>query len=86
MKLINKIKTKFKKPRYAWIICHTRATDYVYFGPFYSYKELDEFYSIPANKNIQSNLQLLILPTTPPDKYWYNPLEGLYETDPYLFD
>jgi len=84
MKLFNKLKRN--KPRYAWIIAHTRATDVVYFGPFYSYKELDEFYSIPSNQLIQRNLHLIILPGTSPDKYWYVDMDGLYASDPYLFE
>jgi hypothetical protein len=43
---------KNKSP-YQWILHHVRATDRVFFGPFESYEELDEFYeTIPKAQQI----------------------------------
>jgi hypothetical protein len=86
MKLLKKLFSKRNKPEYAWIIAHHRSTDVVYFGPFYNYKQLNEFYSDPANKQIHRNLHLIILPGTSPDKYWYTNLNHLYASDSYLFE
>lgn len=87
--MINKIISKFKKApqkNYSWIICHTRATDHVYFGPFKDYAEVDSFYnSVPQAQRIQYNLQIMISPNCPPDQWWHNPLDKLVAIQPELF-
>lgn len=71
---------------YSFIVHHTRATDRVFFGPFNSYKELDQFFADPKNKNIHCVVELLISPNCPKEQYWYNPQEYLLENHPYLFE
>lgn len=72
-------------PDYQWIIHHCRSTDRVFFGPFKNYEEIDKFFEDPKNKGIQCAVELLISPTCPKDRYWYNPNEYLYEHHSYLF-
>lgn len=76
------------KPRYQWILHHVRATDRVFFGPFDSYQELDEFYeTIPKAQQIQCCVELLINPfVCSSDNWWYNPMEELMENNPELFE
>lgn len=75
------------KPKYQWILHHTRSTDRVFFGPFDSYEELDEFYTtIPKAEQIQCCVELLINPfICAVDEWWYSPLDQLKEKNPELF-
>ena len=75
------------KPKYQWILHHVRSTDRVFFGPFDSYDELDEFYqTIPEATRIQCHVELLINPfVCEPNKWWYNPMDELKENHPELF-
>ena len=84
-------KSKFKKQNqrqnYAWIVRHARATDVVYFGPFYSWQEVDSFFQDKAMDNgVQGNLELLISPNSPPSKWWYNPYQNVVQECPQLYD
>lgn len=86
--ILNKIfKFRSNQPDYAWIISHSRSTDVVFFGPFYSYKELDQFFnSNPESYRIKSNIQLMITPTCSPSKWWYNSIDQLMQDHPHMFD
>lgn len=92
MKIINYIKTKFFKApisnevHYSWIIHHCRSTDRVFFGPFKSYKEIDDFFADPKNHGVQCSVELLISPNCPKEQYWYNPYDYLRDNHPYLFE
>ena len=72
-------------PHYQWIVHHCRSTDRVFFGPFKSYKELDDFFEDPKNERIQCSVELLISPTCPKDQYWYNPIDILLDKYPDLY-
>lgn len=91
MKIINLFKKKNKilthsEIHYSWIIHHVRATDRVFFGPFSSYKQVDDFFNDPKNKGIHCSLELLISPNCPKEQYWYNPHDYLLKNHPYLFE
>jgi len=75
------------KPKYQWILHHTRSTDRVFFGPFDSYEELDLFYSTIANaERIHCSVELLINPFVASyDEWWYNPYDELEKKNPELF-
>jgi hypothetical protein len=75
---------KNKSP-YQWILHHVRATDRVFFGPFESYEELDEFYeTIPKAQQIHCCVELLINPFITED-WWFNPFDDLEKKYPELF-
>ena len=76
------------KPKYQWILHHVRSTDRVFFGPFNSYKELDEFYeTIPNANRIHCCVELLINPFVAScDEWWYNPYDELEKKNPELFN
>lgn len=75
------------KPKFQWILHHTRSTDRVFFGPFDSYAELDRFYgTIAKAEQIHCCVELLINPFVAAyDEWWYNPHEELVKNNPELF-
>lgn len=75
------------KPKYQWILHHTRSTDRVFFGPFDSYEELDKFYGTIANaERVHCCVELLINPFVASyDEWWYNPYDELMKKNPELF-
>lgn len=91
-RLINKLKSiifksKKQQQNYQWIIHHTRSTDRVFFGPFSSLTEVDNFFkNVPEAERVHRSLELIISPQCPPDQWWYNPNDYLADNHPYLFD
>ncbi len=90
--MFNKIKSILskqnkKQQHYQWIIHHTRATDRVFFGPFNSLTEVDNFFkNNPKAKTVSRGLELLVSPDCPPEQWWYNPNDYLQQNHTYLFD
>jgi hypothetical protein len=90
--MFNKIKfiifnKKNKNQHYQWIIHHTRSTDRVFFGPFKSLSEVDNFFkNNPQAVHVSRGLELLISPHCPSEQWWYNPNEYLQQHHSYLFD
>lgn len=76
------------KPKYQWILHHTRSTDRVFFGPFESLAEIDEMYdTIPHAEHIHCSIELLINPfVCPKEQWWYNPMDNqMISENPELF-
>lgn len=89
--MFNKIKSIFKPKKiqsdYQWIIHHTRSTDRVFFGPFQSLTEVDNFFkNNPEALHVSRGLELLISPQSSPKQWWYNPNDYLQQNHSYLFD
>jgi hypothetical protein len=89
--MLNKLKfilfKQKKQPQhYQWIIHHTRATDRVFFGPFNSLTEVDNFFqNNPEAQRVSRGLELLISSQCPPKQWWYNPDDFLKDNHSYLY-
>lgn len=61
-----------------WMIVHTRATDRVFFGPFATLKELDEWMrDIGIPRGVSGSIVPLVSPSSDPANLWQDPvIEG----------
>lgn len=61
-----------------WMIVHTRATDRVYFGPFATLKELDEWMrDTGIDRGVSGSVIPLVSPASNPANIWHDPvIEG----------
>lgn len=58
-----------------WIIVHTRATDRVYFGPFATLKELDEWMEETGiDRGVSGSIIPLVSPASNPANIWHDPI------------
>jgi hypothetical protein len=58
-----------------WILVHTRATDRVYFGPFETLLEVEEWMrDVGRHRGVSPTLIPLVSPASNPDNLWQDPI------------
>ena len=58
-----------------WVVCHTRSPDQVFFGPFATLKEVDEWLeNVGTDRGVRGYLIPLVSPASNPDNLWHEPV------------